>query len=75
MAIEVIDDVHRAVLRNGARMVINADELSAKVIKPPHTVLAPAGTRRSPRIPSNRSEKEAFTMIFATTASGAKRLL
>ena len=72
MAIEFIDDVARSVLRNGARMVINADELSAKVIKPPHTVLAPAGTRHSPRIPSNRSEKEAFTMIFATTASGAK---
>jgi hypothetical protein len=71
-AIEFIDDVHRSVLRKGARMVINADELSAKVIKPPHSVLAPAGTKRSPRIHSNRSEKEAFTMIFATTASGAK---
>ena len=53
-------------------MVINADELSDKVIKPPLTVLAPASTGHSPRIPSNRSEKEAFTMTFATTASGAK---
>ena len=53
-------------------MIITADELSAQVIKPPHTLLAPAGTRRAPRILSNRSEKEAFTMIFATTASGTK---
>ena len=71
-AIEFLDDVHRSVLRNGARMVTNADELSAKVIKPPLSLLAPAGTKRSPRILSNRSDKEAFTMIFATTASGAK---
>ena len=57
MAIEFIDDVQRSVLRNGARMVINADELSVTVIKPPRTLLAPAGTSHSPRIPSNRSEK------------------
>ena len=71
-AIHFIDDVHRSVLRNGAKWTINADEVSAKAINPPRTVLAPVSGEHPPIIRSNRSRKEAFTMIFATTASGAK---
>ena len=71
-AIEYLDDVHRSVLRNGAGFVINADEISAKVISPPLTLLAPVGGQHRPVIPSNRSSKEAFTMILATTPSGKK---
>lgn len=73
-AIRFIDDVHKSVLRNGARFVINADEMSSKVIKMPFSVLAPRGAERPPIIRSNRSHKDAFTMIFATTASGTKLL-
>ena len=72
MAIAFIDDVHRSVLRNGADFVINSDEISAKVIHPPRTVLAPKGGQHPPVILSNRTPKEAFTMIFATTPSGKK---
>jgi hypothetical protein len=71
-AIEFIDNVHRSVLRNGADFVINADEISAKVISPPRTVLAPIGGQHPPVILSNKSPKEAFTMILATTPSGKK---
>ena len=73
-AIHFIDDVHKSVLRNGARWIIHADELSAKVINVPRTVLVPRGAEcRTPSIiHSNRSRRETFTMIFATTASGAK---
>jgi hypothetical protein len=71
-AIEYIDDVHRSVLRNGARFVINADETSAKFIHLPHTLFAPVGGEHPPVVRSNHTNKEAFTMIFATTASGAK---
>lgn len=72
MAVVFIDHTYRSALHNGARMVINFDELSAKVIEPPHTVLAPASIRRAPCIPSNRSEKEACAVIFVTTASEVK---
>jgi hypothetical protein len=71
-AIEFIDDVHRSVLRNGARLVINADETSCKFIHLPHTLFAPVGGEHPPVIHSNHTNKEAFSMIFATTASGAK---
>jgi hypothetical protein len=72
MAIHYVDDVHRSVLRNGADFVINADEISAKVISPPRTLLAPKGGLDPPVIKSNKTHKEAFTMIFATTPSGKK---
>jgi hypothetical protein len=72
MAIEYVDDVHRSVLRNGADLVINSDEISAKVINPPRQVLAPKGADHPPIILSNKSHKDAFTMIFATTPSGKK---
>jgi hypothetical protein len=72
LAIHYMDDVHRSVLRNGADFVINADEISAKVISPPHTLLAPKGGQHPPVIKSNKTHKEAFTMIFGTTPSGKK---
>lgn len=72
MAIQYVDDVHRSVLRNGADFVINSDEISAKVIHPPRTLLAPKGGEHPPIILSNRTHKEAFTMILATTPSGKK---
>ena len=71
-AIEFIDDVHRPVLRNGARMVINADETSCKFIHLPHTLFAPVGGEHPPVVHSNHTNKEAFSMIFATTVSGVK---
>ena len=71
-AIEFIDDVHRSVLRNGARFVINADGTSCKFIHLPHTLFAPVGGEQPPVVHSNHTNKEAFSMIFATTASGAK---
>ena len=71
-AIEFIDDVHRSVLRNGARLVINADETSCKFIHLPHTLFAPVGGEHPPVIHSNHTNKEAFSMIFATTFSGVK---
>lgn len=71
-AIEFIDAVHRSVLRNGARFVINADEKSYKFIHLPHTLFAPVGDEHAPVIHSNHTNKEAFSMVFATTASGAK---
>ena len=73
-AVEYIDEVYRSVLRNGARFVINADEMSCKVIKMPFTVLHERGSKHPPAIRSNKSSKEAFTMVFATTASGVKLL-
>ena len=72
MAIEYIDRVHRSVLRNGAHMAINADEISCKVINPPQRLLAPIGGQHPPIILSDKTEKEAFTMILATTPSGKK---
>jgi hypothetical protein len=71
-AIKYVDDVHRSVLRNGARFVINADEISAKIITPPLTLLAPVRGSHPPEVRSNHTEKEAFTMILATTPSGVK---
>ena len=72
MAIKYVDVVHRSVLRNGADFAINADEISAKIIHPPRTLLAPAGGEHPPLILSNHTHKEAFTMILATTPSGKK---
>ena len=70
--IEYLNEVERAVKRNGADFVINADEISAKMISPPYTLLAPTGGDHPPIIHSNHTAKEAFTMIFATTPSGKK---
>ena len=53
-------------------MVINSDEISAKVIHPPATLLATKGGDRPPIILSNKTPKEAFIMISATTPSGRK---
>ena len=48
MAIQFIDRVHRSVLRNGSDWVINADEISCKVINPPRTLLAHVGGEHPP---------------------------
>ena len=71
-AIECIDDVHRSVLRNGARFVVRADETSCKLIHLSHTLFAAVGGDHPPVIHSNHTNKEAFSVTFATTASGAK---
>ena len=71
-ASEFIDDLHRSVLRNGARLVINADETSCKSIHLPQTLFAPVGGEHPPVIHSNHTNKEAFSVIFATTVSGVK---
>ena len=70
--VEFVDEVHRSVLRNGARFVINVDEISCNIIHLPHTLLAPVGGAQPPLVRSNHSDKEAVTMIYGTTPSGAK---
>ena len=66
MMLSIIDDVHKSVLRNGAKWIINADEFLARVINVPRTILRPPGVEHPPMIRSPRSRKEAFTVIFAT---------
>ena len=72
VAIQFIDEVHRSVPRNGSDWVINTDEISCKVISPPRALLAHVGGEHPPILLSNKSHKEAFTMILATTPSGMK---
>jgi hypothetical protein len=71
-AISYEDDVHQSILHNGADFVINSDEISCKVISPPLTLLATKGGDNPPVLHSNKTHKEAFTMIFGTTPSGKK---
>ena len=53
--IEFVDEVHRSVLRNGARFVINVDEISCNIIHLPHTLLAPHSSWTHSRLTSTSS--------------------
>ena len=64
--------MRRSVLCNGARFVIHADEISCNSMHLPRTLLVPVSGAQPPLIHSNHSDKEAFTMIYGTTPSGAK---
>jgi hypothetical protein len=68
---QYMEDVEQAVDRYGAAYTINADEISGKIISPPRTLWAPVNGPQ-PVISSNHTEKEAFTLILATTAAGHK---
>ena len=70
-AIQYIDAVTGAVTRNGADFVINADEVPYHLIRPPLTLWGEINGP-PPVISSERDEKEMFTVILATTASGKK---
>ncbi len=70
-AVHHIDEVEQAVLKRGVRWTINVDEASAKIIHIPWTVWSEINDACSV-IHSNRNKTSAFTMIFATSASGHK---
>ena len=70
-ATEYLEDVARAVETYGPAYTINADEISGKLVSPPRTLWAEVNGPR-PVISSNHTEKEAFTLILATTAAGHK---
>ena len=66
-----LEAVEQAVDSYGPAYTINADEISGKIISPPRTLWAPVNGPQ-PVISSNHTEKEAFTLILATTAAGQK---
>ena len=70
-ASEYLEDVAQAVETYGPAYTINADEISGRIISPPRTLWAPVNGPQ-PVISSNHTEKEAFTLILATTAAGHK---
>ena len=65
------DEVEEAIKKYGGHRTINADEISAKVLKVPRTLWHQKGGP-PPILASNHTGKEAFTMILATTAGGHK---
>jgi hypothetical protein len=65
------DEVEEAVKKYKGHWTINADEVSAKMFIAPRTLWHQKGGP-PPLIPSNHTGKEAFTIIFATTAGGHK---
>ena len=60
-----------AVASVGGHLTINADEISAKILKAPRTLWHKKGGP-PPLLSSNYTGREAFTMILATTAAGHK---
>ena len=65
------DEVEEVVKTYGGQWTINADEVSAKIIKAPRTLWHKTGGP-PPILASNHTGKEAFTIIFATTTGGHK---
>jgi hypothetical protein len=70
-AIEFVYDARHAVSVFGPSLVINADEISAKSAKVTEKAWVPIGQQR-PRTNSRFDQRQAWSLMFATTADGRK---
>lgn len=69
--IQFVYDARLAITVFGSSLVINADEISAKGAKVTERVWVPIGQPR-PRTNSRFDQRQAWSLIFATTADGQK---
>lgn len=69
--LDFVHDARTAVSAFGPSLVINADEISAKGAKVTERVWVPRGQAR-PRTNSRFDQRQAWSLMFATTADGRK---